>query len=149
MDRLQARVRDEVYRYFLDLQRAPLPAELATILDTRQLDIEQALEGLARRHAIVLIPASHYIWMANPFSGVATDFKVRAANKEWFANCIWDALGVVTLVGGDGTIQTHCPDCSASMEVRVKRSDVEADDADACVHFLVPAAKWWDSIGHT
>ena len=46
--------------------------------------------------------------MAHPFSGVASDFLVTIGERTWFANCVWDGLSILALLG-DGTLETHSP----------------------------------------
>ncbi len=85
--------------------------------------------------------------MANPLSAVPTAFRVQTPRGEFWGNCIWDGLGVVSMLGGDGTVETHCPDCEEPMALRVEGRRL--DDGEGIAHFAVPAARWWDNIGFT
>lgn len=69
--------------------------------------------------------------MANPFSAVPTPFMVEVAGRQYFGNCIWDALGVVSLLGGEGRVQTACPDCQEPIVLNV--TDRRLDPVDAVV----------------
>src|SRR5712692_228820 len=95
-------VRVQVYRLFVELGRAPVPAEIAHALDLRQDAVEDAIRRLAADHALVLAPGTPYIWMANPFSAIPTPFSVGAGGRTFFGNCIWDAMGVVAMLGEPG-----------------------------------------------
>ncbi len=95
-------VRHEVYRFFLDRGRPPVPAELAVGLGMDQSAVEDSLRRLADDHALVLAPGTPYVWMANPLSALPTPFSVEASGRTWFGNCIWDALGVVAMLGVPG-----------------------------------------------
>jgi hypothetical protein len=106
-----------------------------------------ALHELAEGHLIVLVPDADRIWMAHPFSGVATDFRVRSGEREWFANCIWDSFGILAAVGAEGTIHARCPDCAESIVVGSDSERSLVDDM--LVHFAVPARSWWEDIGYT
>src|SRR5437660_3310368 len=85
--------------------------------------------------------------MINPFSGVPTPFTVDAGGRSYFGNCIFDALGVISLLGGTGTVKTACPDCSHAMTIAVTNGRLDLDEG--VVHFSVPAAHWWDDIVYT
>jgi hypothetical protein len=138
-------VRLEVYRFFLEQGRPPVPPEIAEALGVDQASVEDSLRRLAKEHVLVLAPGTPYIWMASPLSAIPTPFQVRAAGRTWFGNCIWDALGVVAMLGGSGTVGTWCPDCQDRLAVRIEDGRVAA--AEGVVHFAVPAAKWWADIG--
>ena len=140
-----ADVRLGVFRLFVEWGRAPVPAELAQELALDQAAVEDALRRLSDQHLLVLAPGTPYIWMANPLSALPTPYAVEAAGRTWFGNCIWDALGVVAMLGGDGTVRTWCADCGDRLVVEVH--DGELGGAEGVVHFAVPAAQWWDDIG--
>jgi alkylmercury lyase-like protein len=145
LESIDQAVRVQVYRLFVELGRAPVPAEVAHALDLRQEAVEDALRRLADDHALVLAPGTPYIWMANPLSAIPTPFSVESGGRAFFGNCIWDAMGVVAMLGGTGTVRTWCPDCQEPMEVAV--SDGHLTSAECVVHYAVPAAHWWDDIG--
>ena len=85
--------------------------------------------------------------MANPFSAVPTSYRVRANERWWYANCAWDAFGILGALDVDGTVESSCPDCGEPYTVEV--SDGRADAGDLLFHCLVPAAHWWDDIVFT
>ena len=138
-------VRLEVYRFFVARGQPPVPAELAEALDTDQASVESSLRRLAEGHVLVLAPGTPYIWMASPLSAIPTPFRVEVGGRRFFGNCIWDALGVVAMLGGTGTVTTCCPDCHEPLSVGV--SDNRLFSGEGVAHFAVPAAHWWDDIG--
>lgn len=140
-------VRIAIYRSFVDDGVAPTTGSVAAAIGAPIGDVRDAFRRLAEAHVITLLPGDAYIWMANPFSSVPTDFTVHAHGKRWWGNCIWDALGILAAVDVDGTVSTWCPDCGDALEVRVEGGEASSD-ADT-VHFSIPAARWWDSIGET
>ena len=87
------------------------------------------------------------IRMANPFSAVQTPYRVRAAGKDWYANCAWDAFGICAALAADGTITTDCADCGATLRLDVRTG--EPYERSYRFHCLVPAANWWDDIVFT
>ena len=140
-------VRLEVYRFFIDEGRPPVPAEAAETLATDQASVEDSLRRLAEAHELVLAPGTPYIWMAPPLSAIPTPFWVEIGGRRFFANCIWDALGIVAMLGGTGTATAWCPDCHEQMSVMIAKNRLASEEG--VVHFAVPAAHWWDDIGFT
>ena len=132
-------LRNLVYRRFVELGRAPTMAELATT--------EEALGRLHERRMVVLEPDRPEIRMAIPFSAVPTPYRVEAGGRSWFANCAWDAYGVLAALGVDGHISSSCPDCGEPIEIDVV--DRRPEPADDLFHVLVPARTWWEDIVFT
>lgn len=150
MNETEARVRHAIYRWFLDHGRAPGPAELAAQLQQAPADLRAIWQALASEHdAIVLLPDSDYLWMAEPFSAVATDYRAVADDgRSWFGNCAWDALGVLAVAGGDGRTINRCKASGTEIVLTLTSGDVSAP-AGTVAHFAVPAREWWRSIGFT
>jgi hypothetical protein len=138
-------VRLHVYRTFVNLGRPPMPVEIAMALDASSAQVEASLRRLADAHALVLAPGTPYIWMANPLCALPSPFRVEAQGRDWYGVCIWDAMGVIAMFGGDGSVSTLCPDCGEQLTVNVRDGTIE--QAEYVVHYLVPAAHWWDDIG--
>jgi Alkylmercury lyase len=144
---LDSAVRLELYRFFVDQGRPPVAAEVAETLATDQASVEDSLRRLADAHVLVLAPGAPYVWMANPLSAIPTPFQAEVGGRRFFGNCIWDALGVVAMLGGTGTVTSWCPDCLDQMSVAVAEGRLAS--GEGVVHFAVPAAHWWDDIGFT
>lgn len=140
-------VRVEIYRHFLEAGVAPTYADVAGSLGLEPGAVLGAFRRLADDHVIVLAPGSTYIWMANPFSAIPTTFTVRAGEREWWGNCIWDAFGIAAVVGEDAEVTTVCPDCGEPLLVSIAGGRIGHDHR--VVHYSVPAARWWDDIGDT
>ena len=121
----------------------------AWLADQVGLDIEEVRASFARLkegHILVLQEDDQEVLMANPFSAVPTPFLVQIRGKSWWGNCIWDALGIAAMVGGDAVVTTGCGDCNDAMQVRIEGGSVQGD---GITHFSVPARKWWDNIKFT
>jgi hypothetical protein len=131
-------VRLAIYERFVEDGQPPSPTDAATA---------DAYRRLADAHTIVLQPETDEIWMAAPLSAVPTDFRVKTPRGEFWGNCVWDGLGVIAMLGVDGTVETHCADCDEAMELRVEGGELA--EGDGVAHFAVPAARWWDDIGFT
>lgn len=137
-------IRNLTYRMFVELGRAPTADELAAAAGSSRSDVGAAWGELHRAHALVLNPAGTEVRMASPFSAVPTAFRVRAAERWWYGNCAWDALGICAALHVDGRIETSCPDCGESIVLELH--DQRVDDEHRLFHCLVPAAHWWEDI---
>ena len=144
MDDRDLRIRNHVYRRFVELGRAPTLAELKDDLGD---EVEPALRRLHDAHALVLEVDRTGIRMANPFSAVPTPHRVGAGGRSWYANCAWDAFGIPAALHVDGHVSSTCPDCTEAIEIDIRGGCAIPDEY--VFHVLVPAAHWWDDIGFT
>jgi hypothetical protein len=144
---LDVALRLHVYDRFVLEGRPPTLSAAALALDAPVEDVEAALLRLVEGRAIVLRPGTMDVWMASPFSAFPTPFTVEVEDRSVFANCAWDALGVIAMLGGTGMVSTSCPDCEWPMKLVVRQGVLEP--AEGVIHFAVPAAHWWDDIGFT
>jgi hypothetical protein len=126
----------------------PSRAELEQALGATRDQVGRGLEQLAAARALVLQPESGEILMANPFSAVPTSFAVRSGVRSWWGNCIWDALGVLAMVGEPGRVVTSCPDCGEELLLDVEDGRCRSAKS-VLAHFAVPARHWWDDITFT
>ena len=92
------------------------------------------VSSLADQHVVVLDDDGR-ILMAHPFAAHHDGARVDAGGRTWWANCAWDAFGIVAALGlEDATITAQ---------------GITLPDDDAVFHVLVPARHWWDDIGFT
>ena len=145
MNSFERLVRAVVIQTLRDTGFAPSAAQIAATLSASEPDIYLALHSLAERHRLALLPGTDKVWMAHPFSGVETDFAVSIGKHRWFANCVWDGLSILALLG-DGNLDTHSPATGEPIQLTVSARKVLGE---ALVHFLVPARRFWDDIGFT
>ena len=139
-------IRNLTYRLFVARGQAPTCAEVAEEADAAASEIAAAWKRLHDVHALVLDPATGELHMANPFSAAPTAYRVRAADRWWYANCAWDAFGICAALHVDGRIETACADCGELIACRVAASN---PTTRLLFHCLVPAAGWWDDIVFT
>ena len=107
---------------FVDLGRAPTVADVAAAAGSTTAEVGASWHRLHDAHALVLQPDTTELRMANPFSAVATPYRV-------------------------GRIETTCAECADSIVCEVV--DQRPDDGELLFHCLVPAARWWDDIVFT
>ena len=142
MDKALLDLRNRTYAAFVELGRAPSAGELGD-----EDEVRAGWRSLHDAHALVLNPSTDEIRMVNPFSAVPTAYRVRADERWWYANCAWDAFGVLAALGVDGRVESSCPDCGEPYAIDVRGGAV--DSPELLFHCLVPAALWWDDIVFT
>jgi hypothetical protein len=140
-------LRNQTYRLFVTLGRAPSADDIAAATDLTPSEVREGLLRLHQQHALVLNQEGAEIRMANPFSAVPTAYRVQADGRWWYANCAWDAFGICAALHSDGRIEASCPDCGESLTVRVHGQRL--DNPSLLFHCLVPASRWWDDIVFT
>ena len=140
-------VRNQTYQLFVALGQAPSADDVAAAMGAAPDEVRRAWMRLHAQHALVLDSEGFEIRMANPFSAVPTPYRVRAADRWWYANCAWDAFGVCAALHSDGHIETSCPDCDEPLVVDV--IDQQPQESSLVFHCLVPARQWWDDIVFT
>jgi hypothetical protein len=109
--------------------------------------VEAAYRRLEAARVLVLAPGTPNVWMASPLSAAPTTFRVSTARGDFWGTCAWDALGVVAMLGDEGTVRTRCPDCNEPMDLRVEGGELRS--AEGVAHFVVPARRWWENIAFT
>ena len=125
----QLALRAEIFRAFA---ATGAPPELPDSPDLR---------ALAARHVVVL-DGDGRIAMAHPFAAHAGGARVEADGRTWWGNCAWDGFGIVHALG--------LPDATVTAQgIRVRVRDGVPEPADAVFGVAVPAARWWEDIGHT
>jgi hypothetical protein len=141
-------VKQAIYGALAETGRAPAARDLAASLAMSEADVRAAFGRLHAQRLLVPEPNDPgRIRMAPPFSGIPTPFRVRARDREYFANCVWDALGIPAALHVEAEIDASDAHTGERLPLRVGADGPAATDAFA--HFAVPAAHWWDDIIHT
>src|SRR5689334_4912360 len=144
----ETRVKLAIYDTIARTGRAPTAPEVATALALSPDDVAAAFASLHARRLLVPEPGdATRIRMAPPFSGVETAFRVRSGGVTYYANCVWDALGVAAALGRDATIDARDGHSGQPMTLEVVNG--APVDTPCVVHFAVPAARWWADIVYT
>jgi Alkylmercury lyase len=139
-----AEVRRAIYELTIRTGSTPSAAEVANEIDAAESDVAAAFQRLAEGRILFL--ENGKIRMAAPFSGVPTPYVVRTNDKSYYANCIWDALGISPMLKVDSDIFTSCPDCSEPLELSVRGGRLRGE---GIVHFSVPVRQWWEDLVFT
>ena len=141
-------VRLQIFETAAATGRVPQAPEIAEALNRSEAEIYAALNELAAARIIVLASNGKSIWIAAPYCAVPSRFRVIVDQQQYYGICIWDALGIIAINGGQrGIVHAYCGDCAEPIDLRVDNSRLIRNDA--VVHFGVPARHWWDNIGFT
>jgi len=143
-----ADVRLHILRELIASGVAPRVGDTGAALGVSESDAAAAYDRLTANRVIVLRPGTRDVLMAAPLSAVPTPHVVRMTDGgSHYGNCVWDALGVIAMLGRDGDVETVCADCQAPLTLTVRGGELVP--TDAVVHFAVPAARWWEDIVFT
>lgn len=140
-------VRAFVYQHFADTTRAPSIEETARNFNIINKEAGEIYKELNNRHAFFLEPESLTIRMANPFSGIRTDFAVHANGKTYFANCAWDMLGIPAALHCDAVIDAVFTESNETVQLEIR--DGKVTNSEYLVHFPLPFARWYDDLVFT
>ena len=162
-----------VYSHIAETTRPPRVDEAAAHFGILIEEATELYKELHNRHAIFLDFDKMAIRMANPFSGIPTDFKVHANGKTYFANCAWDMLGIPAALHCDAFIDAVCTESNDTVRLEIKdgqlfyvtlsdsegsllqspetlRSQQPLPQSDTLlVHFPLPFSRWYDDLVFT
>ena len=79
-------VRQFIYANFARTALPPTTQETAAHFGVSISHAEGSFNRLADSHQIALAPGSFNIWMAHPFSGVRTNFRIEIGAKKYWGN---------------------------------------------------------------
>jgi Alkylmercury lyase len=141
-------VKLSIYDTLARTTQAPTTSDVARALHAPLADVEAAFRNLHAKRLLVPEPGDpSRIRMAPPFSGVPTAFRVRNAERTYFANCAWDALGVPAALHSDATVEAVDGHTGEPIVLEVR--DARPVPEPCIIHFAVPAARWWEDILYT
>jgi hypothetical protein len=150
LENFQKSVRKYIFEHFEEHTTAPV---LEQIMRKFGLDRASALKVLVElqsaRH-ITLLTGTQRILMAFPFSSIVTPFRVKVTgkDKEYFANCAWDAVAIHVTLGKEQLISSYCHHCSEDIKIRLKDQKMISRQSEyqPLVYLALPASKWWENI---
>ncbi len=140
-------VKMTIYRHFAETGSRPTVDDVAKRVGSDVGSVRDAYGRLCAQRMLVLESNGESIRMASPFSGVPTQHVVESGGIRYFANCAWDALGVVSALQRIGTVHSRCEQSHEPLHLDVGLDGPKP--SDWLFHCLVPAAKWWDDIVFT
>jgi len=141
------KIRHFVYQRFADTTHPPAVADTAAHFNISTEEAVEYYKELHGCHAFFLDLENLAIRMANPFSGIPTDFKVHSNGKTYFANCAWDMLGIPAALHVDAVIEAKFTESGESVRLEVKEGQITR--SDLLVHFPLPFSRWYDDLVFT
>ena len=142
-------VRHFVYAHIQETTLPPSVDETAAHFGFSTDEATELYKELHNRHALFLDVDKVAIRMANPFSGIPTDFKVHANGKTYFANCAWDMLGIPAALHCDAVIDAVCTESNDSVEIQIQDGNLRFTNDDLRIHFPLPFTRWYDDLVFT
>jgi hypothetical protein len=141
-----SRLRLFVYRQMIHTGECPSVAVMAKALRVSAKSIRSALARLSESHAFMQQEDGE-LWRVAPFSTIPTAFQVTVGRRSWFANCIWDALGIPAMLGKDARIGASCGCCNLAMPIEVRGDKLRS--GTGIIHIAVPARGWYKDVAFT
>lgn len=141
-----AQVRLFVYRFMLRQQTSPTVRDIAAGLRFPVTKVRSALSRLSESHAFMQQDNGE-LWRVAPFSCIPTAFPVTVGKRTWFANCIWDALGIPAMLNKDAEIKAACGCCNYDMPLEIH--DGKLSSTKGLIHIAVPANEWYKDVVFT
>jgi hypothetical protein len=155
-DSLLWQIRHFVYQHIAETSHAPSVDITAAHFNISTEEAGAFYKELHHRHAIFLDLDSLTIRMANPFSGIPTDFKVHANGQTYYANCAWDMLGIPAALHTDAVIEAKFTESNETVSIEVKNGQIMKSHSGAewtnpqlLVHFPLPFSRWYDDLVFT
>lgn len=140
-------MRKYIFDYFLENSRAPVLEELMGRFGLDRAGAAEALEALETAHHVIRVPGTDRILMANPFSALATPFRVKVDSKAYFGACAWDSVAYHVMLGKDTEVDSYCHHCAEPIRIRLSGGRVSSSVPESpLVHLALPAARWWENI---
>jgi len=149
-ENLRKNVRKFIFEHFEENATAPVLEQIMREFRLDRISAFKVLEELQSARHISLLPGTQRILMAFPFSGIVTPFrvKVNGKDKEYFANCAWDAVAIHLTLGKEQWISSYCHHCSEDIRIHLKDQNLVSQQSDIqpFVYLALPASKWWENI---
>jgi hypothetical protein len=147
---LQKNVRKYIFEHFEEHTTAPVLEQIMRKFGLNRASAFKILEELQTARHIALLAGTQRILMAFPFSSIVTPFRVKVTGKEkeYFANCAWDAVAIHVALGKEQWISSYCHHCSEGIRIHLKdqRMISPQSDKQPLVYLALPASKWWENI---
>jgi alkylmercury lyase-like protein len=134
------------YRRVVATAKAPTVAQAAREMGSTESAVRAAYARLSDSHAFMLTESGE-LWRVAPFSAIPTAFPVESGGHTYYANCIWDALGIPAMLGQDATIPASCACCNLEMTLRVEGRWLLSHEG--WIHVAVPARRWYEDVVFT
>ena len=137
-------IRHHVYQTCVQETLPPSPAATAEAFGIGLREAEESYLRLHQNHLLFLEPNDATVRMANPFSAIPTPFRVAVGDKQYYANCAWDMLGIPAMLGVDAVLDGEYSDTGQSTRMIVEQGRVHHEEG--VIHFPLPVRQWYDDL---
>jgi len=144
---LDIAVKLAVYRMTAASGRIPSAEAVAADVGATRDEVIEAFRRLRASRLLFLEEGGAAIRMAPPFSAVPTQHRVHVDGVDYFANCGWDALGIIAALHRSGVVHSRCGQSGEPLHLAARSDGPER--SEWLFHCLVPAAAWWDDLVFT
>ncbi len=146
-DLLPQRVRKFIFDHFVDHAAPPVVEQVMTEFSLSRDDATEVLRDLEAARHIALVKGTARILMAFPFSAVATPFRVTVRDRQYFANCSWDAIAFHAMLGDRVRVDSFCHHCATPIEIQMTDGRAaHVEPHDALVYLALRPTQWWEDI---
>jgi len=146
-DLLPQHVRKFIFDHFVDQAAPPVVEQLMTGVSLSRDDATEVLRGLEGARHIALVKGTARVLMAFPFSAVATPFRVTVRDRQYFANCAWDAIAFHAMLGDNLRVDSFCHHCATPIEIEMTDGRAaHVEPPDALVYLALRPTQWWADI---
>lgn len=149
-ENLQKNVREYIFEHFEEHATAPVLEQIMREFGLDRASAFKVLVELQSARHIALLTGTQRILMAFPFSSIVTPFRVKVTgrDKDYFANCAWDAVAIHVTLGKEQWIYSYCHHCSEDIKIRLKDQRVVSRQSEyqPLVYLALPASEWWENI---
>jgi len=142
---IDSRVHQALLAGILRDGHSPSSEDMAARLQVDVPAIHASLHRLHAHHGLQLLPATSLVWFAHPFSLSPTANWVSSGDKGWWAPCLWCAMGISVLAGGEAQIHTRLGGENEEIKIQVKGDQLSEK---LLVHFPLPPRAAWNNIIH-
>jgi hypothetical protein len=150
LENIQKNVRKYIFDHFEEHTTAPVLEQIMRKFGMDRASAFRVLADLQSARHIALLTGTQRILMAFPFSSIVTPFRVKVAgkDKEYFANCAWDAVAIHVALGKEQWISSYCHHCSEDIKIHLKDQKLVSQQSvdQPLVYLALPASKWWENI---
>jgi hypothetical protein len=143
----QEQVRGALTQRIAERGHAPTNDELASSLNCSVKTVEDALLALHSTHSLLLHPHKIEPWVVHPFALYPASCWVQAADRGYWATCLYCAFGIAAALKTDADIFTRFGGESEQCIVRVRDQDIL--EKDLVFHLSTPIRYWWDNVIHS
>jgi hypothetical protein len=140
-----SRLHYEIIHGLIESGTCPSNTELANRMSIPLIEIKELLRALSDIHGVVLHPHASRPWIVHPFSLTPTVNWIEGTRTSWWAPCVWCALGVANLVGGEVRIHTRFGAEGETLTIPVIDGTPVGLD-EIVVHFAIPPARAWENV---